>query len=119
MKARDRVSAKGLLPRMEARLWADGKTVSYRYHPVGAKPMALGTDRQAAIQKVLDLSCKSGDAGTVKELWRLYQLTDDWKGLAEATRADYEQCSGPQPVSLQFHPAVNSHRGNTATLPPV
>lgn len=95
MKSRDRVSAKGLLPRMEARLWADGKTVSYRYHPVGGKPMALGTDRQAAIQKVLDLSCKSGDAGTVKELWRLYQLTDDWKGLAAATRADYEQCSGP------------------------
>ncbi len=95
MKARDRATAKGLLPRMEARPWADGKTVSYRYHPVGEKPMNLGTDRQAAIQKVLDLSCKSGDAGTVAELWRLYQASPDWKLLAEATRADYLQCSVP------------------------
>lgn len=95
MKARDRATAKGLLPRMEARPWADGKTVTYRYHPVGGKPMALGTDRQAAIQKVLDLSCKSGDAGTVAELWRLYQASPDWGLLAEATRADYLQCSGP------------------------
>jgi integrase len=95
MKPKDRATAKGLLPRMEARLWSDGKTVSYRYHPVGGKPMPLGTDRQAAIQKVLDLSCKSGDSGTINELWRLYKESDDWGLLAQATRDDYTQCSGP------------------------
>jgi integrase len=55
--------------------------------------MNLGTDRQAAIQKVLDLSRKSDDAGTVKALWRLYQLSEDWKALAQPTRDDYTQCS--------------------------
>lgn len=78
---------------MEARLWKDGKTVSYRYHPVGGIPIALGTDKNAAIQKVLDLSGKSGDAGTVKELWRLYKESPAWTLLADATRTDYLQCS--------------------------
>lgn len=93
MKSRDRETAKGLLPRMEARLWKDGKTVTYRYHPVGGKPLALGTDKQAAIQKVLDLSGKAGDAGTVKELWRLYSNGPGWLLLAQATRDDYSQCA--------------------------
>lgn len=93
MKQRDRQTAMGLLPRMEARLWKDGKTITYRYHPVGGKPMKLGSDRQAAIQKVLDLSRKGNDAGTVAELWRLYQGSPDWLLLAEATRTDYTQCS--------------------------
>jgi integrase len=93
MKPRDRKTAAGLLPRMEARPWSDGKTVTYRYHPVGGKPIALGTDRQAAIQKVLDLSGKSDDAGTVRELWRLYQKSPGWLVLSDNTRADYLQCS--------------------------
>jgi integrase len=93
VKQKDRQSAQGLLPRMESRVWKDGKTVSYRLHPVGGKPIALGTDKRAAIQKVLDLSGKASDAGTVKELWRLYQLSDGWKKLTDATRADYTQCS--------------------------
>lgn len=29
MKQKDRQSAQGLLPRMESRVWKDGKTVSY------------------------------------------------------------------------------------------
>lgn len=37
-RPRDRQSSLGLLPRMEARLWADGKTTTYRYHPVGDLP---------------------------------------------------------------------------------
>src|SRR5688572_3280098 len=78
---------------MESRVWKDGKTVSYRYHPHGGKPIPLGTDRRAAIQKVLDLSGKASDSGTVKELWRLYQLDPRWKLLADATRADYTQSS--------------------------
>ncbi len=107
MKPRNRQSAAGLLPRMEARPWSDGKTVTYRYHPVGGKPMALGTDRQAAIQKVLDLSGNASDAGTVRELWRLYHEGPPWKLLATATQADYLQCSvhvlktfGPARASL-------------------
>jgi integrase len=93
MKHRDRQTALGLLPRMEARLWSDGKTVTYRYHPIGGKPLNLGTDRKTAIQKVLDLNGAGSDAGTIAELWRLYQESDGWKVLADATRADYLQCS--------------------------
>lgn len=93
MKPKDRQTAAGLLPRMEARLWSDGKTVTYRYHPIGGKPLNLGTDRREAIQKVLDLNGRGSDAGTVLELWRLYQGSDEWKLLAEATRTDYLQCS--------------------------
>jgi integrase len=92
MKPRDRVTAAGLLPRMEARPWKDGKTVSYRYHPVGGTPVKLGTDKLAAIQQVLDMSGRSGDAGTFAELWRLYKVSPEWLKLAEATRTDYEQC---------------------------
>lgn len=93
MRHKDRQTALGLLPRMEARLWSDGKTVTYRYHPIGGKPLNLGTDKQAALQKVLDLNGSGSDAGTVAELWRLYQDSDDWKALADATRTDYLQCS--------------------------
>lgn len=93
MKPRNRETAKGLLPRMEARLWKDGKTVTYRYHPIGGKPLALGTDRHKAIQKVLDLNRTGDDRGTVKELWRMYQESDDWKQLGQRTRDDYTQCS--------------------------
>jgi integrase len=93
VKPKDRKSSAGLLPRMETRLWKDGKTITYRYHPIGGKPLNLGTNRQAAIQKVLDLNGSGTDAGTIAELWRLYQFTDDWKTLADATKADYKQCS--------------------------
>lgn len=51
-RPRDRASAAGLLPRMEARPHRDGRTVSYRYHPIGAKPIPLGTDRLEACRKV-------------------------------------------------------------------
>lgn len=93
MKPRNRETAKGLLPRMEARLWKDGKTVTYRYHPIGAKPMNLGTDRHKAIQKVLDLNRTGSDKGTVAELWRLYQESDEWRALGQRSRDDYLQCS--------------------------
>ena len=52
MRPRDRATAKGLLPRMEARPRKDG-LVTYRFHPVGAKPINLGTDRHEAIRRVL------------------------------------------------------------------
>lgn len=88
-RKRDRASGFGLLPRMEARPWSDGKTVSYRYHPVGGKPIALGTDKRAAIQKVLDLNGASSDTGTVQELWRAYQEMPQWKRLSDQTKKDY------------------------------
>lgn len=42
-RKRELTAAMGLLPRMEAWRWADGKTITYRYHPVGKKPIPLGT----------------------------------------------------------------------------
>lgn len=81
----------GLLPRMEA--CVGKKATSYRYHPKGAKPIPLGTDRIAAIRKVLDLLGQAPDTGTVKWVWGKYRESRRFLRLAPATRADYEQCS--------------------------
>jgi integrase len=92
---KDRESAKGLLPLMEARPWADGKTTAYRYHPIGAKPIPLGTDRLAAIRKVLDLLGNNQDQGTLRWVWERYSGPDApsprWKKLVDSTKADYRQ----------------------------
>ena len=90
-RRRDRGSAKGLLPRMEARPRKGGFT--YRYHPIGGKPIPLGTDKEAAIRAVLDLTGDNTDRNTLNELWRLYQSTPGWADLAPGTRDDYIQCS--------------------------
>ncbi|MES2415153.1 MAG: tyrosine-type recombinase/integrase [Pseudomonadota bacterium] len=92
-RPRDRASAEGLLPRMEAMPRKSGYT--YRYHPVGAKPINLGHDKGQALQKVLDLTGRNDDKGTINELWRLYQETPAWKDLSQASRDDYTQCSTP------------------------
>jgi len=92
-RKRDRASAKGLLPRMEAVPRKHGFT--YRYHPVGGKPIPLGRDKAAAIQAVLDMNRDNGDRGTMNELWRLYKASPEWAALAEDTRRDYEQASIP------------------------
>ena len=90
-RTRDRASNIGLLPRMEARARKTG--VTYRYHPIGKKPINLGTDLKAALQSVLDMNQDNSDKNTVNELWRLYQLTDIWlKDLSEGTKTDYAQC---------------------------
>ena len=91
-RRRDRTSAQGLLPLMEARPWKDGETVTYRYHQLGGKPLNLGTDLAAAIERVLQLNRKAPDSGTLRETWRVYRDTDDGRHLAERTRSDYEQC---------------------------
>lgn len=91
-RPRDRESGKGLLPRMEARPLRSGG-FTYRYHPLGGKPIALGRDRDAAIRKVLDLNGDNSDRGTVGELWRLYLESDAWQALAESTRVDFTQSS--------------------------
>lgn len=86
MKRRD-----GLLPRMEAIQRKKG--VSYRYHPVGGKPISLGMDKIAAVRKVLDMLGVSGDLGTIGKLWEQFQETSQWTRYAPDTRTDYTQCS--------------------------
>lgn len=93
-RPRDRASANGLLPLMEARPHKDGKTVTYRYHPIGGKPINLGRDKIEAIRKVLDLNSKSNDEGTVGRLWRLYKQSSDYLNLAEITRNQYAEYWG-------------------------
>ena len=88
MKRRD-----GLLPRMEARKTKKGFT--YRYHPVGGKPINLGSDKTEAVLKVLDLTGQGDNLGTISRLWEQYQDSMYWKRLAKATQTDYTQCSGP------------------------
>lgn len=93
-RPRDRLSARGLLPRMESRPRKDG-LITYRYHPLGGKPINLGTDRNDAIRRVLDLLGEGDDIGTVQRLWDQYQATRGWTELTERTRADYTDHSGP------------------------
>lgn len=88
-RTRDRSSAEGLLPRMESRPWSDGKTVTYRYHPIGGKPMNLGTDKVAALRQVLDMNGQSDNYGTLSWVWTEFQTATRWTKLAEATRSDY------------------------------
>jgi hypothetical protein len=97
MRTRDRRSAEGLLPRMEAIPQKSGK-VLYRYHPKGAKPISLGHDKAEAIRRVLDLTQRAPDAGTFKQVWRLYAgdaekletASKRWRELGERTRDDYK-----------------------------
>lgn len=99
-RPRDRSSATGLLPLMEARPWKDGKTVTYRYHPIGGKPINLGTDRTNALRQVLDLSGRRDTHGTLQWVWEKYSAEEDargkpittgrWMKLAPGTRADYQ-----------------------------
>lgn len=89
IRPKDRASAQGLLPRMEARPRKDG-LVTYRFHPINGKPINLGTDKSQAIRRVLDLTQSAPTVGTIKDLWTTYQDTPDWKLLSERTQADYK-----------------------------
>lgn len=91
MRHRDRQSATGLLPRMEARPRKDG-LVTYRFRPIDGKPINLGTDKHAAIRKVLDLNLRAPDQGTVGALWRIYEASPDFARLSETTKDDYRDC---------------------------
>jgi integrase len=113
MRQRDRRSANGLLPLMEARPWKDGKTVTYRYHPIGGKPINLGTDKAAAIRKVLDMNGRGDEFGTLAWVWEKYQESPRWARLADGTRADYRLCAkellrvfGSMPISAITAPMV-------------
>lgn len=81
----------GLLPRMEARV--NKKGITYRYHPVGGKPINLGHDKIEAVRKVLDMNGSGDDTGTIRRLWDLFKETATWPRYSPATRKDYEQCS--------------------------
>lgn len=91
-RRRERASGFGLLPRMEARPQKNGK-ITYRYHPVGGKPIRLGTDRDEAIRKVLGVNAEASTQGTMRELWDLYRKTARWAELKPRTQSDYEQYS--------------------------
>lgn len=93
-RPRDRASATGLLPLMEARPHKDGKTITYRYHPRGGRPVNLGTDKTKAIRAVLDMNSKAPDKGTVVQLWLLYKDSRAYRDLAESTRNDYAEYWG-------------------------
>ena len=115
-RTRDRVSAEGLLPRMEARRWKDGKTITYRYHPLEGKPIKLGCNREQAIRQVLDLNGTDESTGTVKWVWEKYQHSPRWKKLAQTTRDDYMQCSvellhvfGSTPIASITAPMVSRY----------
>lgn len=77
---------------MEARPWKDGVTVTYRYLPAGGSWIGLGTDKNLALRKVLDLNGNNSDRGSIAELWRIYKESPEWAELSDATRDDYEQC---------------------------
>lgn len=74
----------GLLPRMEAIVRKKG--ISYRYHPVGGKPVSLGMDKTEAVRKVLNMLGAAGDLGTIGRLWEQFQETSQWKRYAEHGR---------------------------------
>ncbi|MEG0921309.1 MAG: tyrosine-type recombinase/integrase [Comamonas sp.] len=93
-RKKDRESATGLLPLMEARPWKDGKTVTYRYHPLGRPPISLGTDKNEAIRAVLDMNLKANDQGTIGQLWRLYSQSTDYAKLADITQKQYAEYWG-------------------------
>lgn len=76
---------------MEARPWADGKTVTYRYHKHGEKkPINLGTDKALALQRVLDMTGQADGHGTLRWVMTQFRLSTRWKKYAEGTRDDYE-----------------------------
>lgn len=89
-RQRDRNSGMGLLPLMEARPWKDGKTITYRYRPIGQKPINLGQDKDEAIRRVLDMNGASETYGTLLWAWEDYQQSRRWQALAPTTKADYE-----------------------------
>lgn len=93
-RRRDRASAAGLLPRMEARPHKDGTTTTYRYHPVGGRPINLGTDKADALRRVVAM-LGGPEAGTISSLWHDYRRSPAWAGLRERTRGDYEAYSAP------------------------
>jgi integrase len=89
-RPRDRHASLGLLPRMEARVGK--RATSYRYRPIEGKPIPLGTDKAAAIRRVIELTGRSEHHGSLRWVWESYQKGRRFTRLADATRGDYAQC---------------------------
>lgn len=85
----------GLLDRMQARVWSDGKTVTYRYLPVNGAPKNLGTDKIVAIRTVLDLLGLCDSHGTLEWVWESFSNAKDpskrWSMLSDSSKSDYKQ----------------------------
>lgn len=79
----------GLLPRMEARPWANSDRITYRYHPLGLKPVNLGTDLAAALRKVLDITGQSPHHGSMLWAWEQWLTSKRYLKLADTTKTDY------------------------------
>ena len=93
-RPRTSAAGKGLLDRMQARVWSDGKTVTYRFLPIKGKPINLGTDRQEAIRKVVDILGNTVGQGTLRWVWEKFSdeaISPRWKRITNSTRADYTQ----------------------------
>jgi integrase len=92
MRPRENAAGFGLLNRMEARPRKDGLT-TYRYKPLVGPAINLGTDKAAAIRRVLDLNNEAPNRGTMSHLWAIYAepKSTDWMALSESTRDDYTQ----------------------------
>jgi integrase len=90
-RTRDHASGIGLLPRMQARPWADGKTVTYRYIPAAGKPMNLGTDRAEALRRVVAMLGQSDGHGTLRWVWDDFtrRPSPKWAKLTDGTKTDY------------------------------
>lgn len=78
----------GLLPRMDARKRAKGG-YTYRYLTYERKYINLGHDRNAAIQKVLEMERRAPTTGTVQELVTVYFESAAFSSLAPRTQSDY------------------------------
>jgi hypothetical protein len=68
---------------MEARPWKNGKTVTYRYHPIGSAPVNLGTDKTEAVRRVALMIGQVTHEGTIGTLWEHYKASPDWTALSE------------------------------------
>ena len=94
-RPRDRATGFGLLDRMQARVWSDGKTITYRYIALDGKHINLGQDRLAACRKVLDMLGNVEDKGSLTYVWEKYTNENKpaprWKKLSENTKVDYRQ----------------------------
>lgn len=78
----------GLLPRMDARKRAKGG-FTYRYLTYERKYINLGHDRNAAIQKVLEMERRAPTTGTVQELVQTYLESATFAEKSPRTQDDY------------------------------
>ena len=96
-RPRDRQSATGLLPRMEARTRKDGQ-ITYRYHPRKAdgsrgKPINLGTDKALAINLLVRSSTGAACGAARGDFFR--KSTRASIGLRRVGSHDFQQSRNP------------------------